>query len=263
MLKTAFRQNTWDLINQFVKTEFKLKYNNSVLGFVWVLVKPLVIFLILFFVMSRVFPSTSEFFPLYLLLGTIISGHFNEATSAGVNALLNKQGLILKVNFPRYIVVISALLLPVINFLINLSIYFVISITFFQKIPGVIGLAWFLVGYIMIFMLMLGFALFTSIWNVRLRDISSIWELVLQLIFWLTPVFYSVEVIEKKATFAAFLISDLNPVTVFLQAARSGFLYNRIDEPELMLIWLVGASIFAFLGYLYFRKNVKKIAEDF
>jgi len=252
-----------------VKTEFKLKYNNSALGFIWVLIKPLVIFMILFLVMSRVFPNGgSKFFPLYLLLGTIISGHFNEVTMSGINALLNKQALILKVNFPRYIVVISAMLLPFVNFLINLGIYLFIAITFFGKLPGIVSLAWFIFSYIMFFILMLGFSLYTSIWHVRLRDLGSIWELVLQLVFWLTPVFYDIELIKNKAqgtigSLLLFAIQDMNPVSVFLQSAREAFIYDRVSNLDTVLVWFGIAVVFAYTGYLFFRKNVKKIAEDF
>lgn len=264
MLKTAFALNTRDLIAQFVKTEFKLKYNNSVLGFVWVLIKPLVIFFILYLVMSKVFVNTTiKDYPLYLLLGTIISGHFSEATTAGVNALLNKQNLILKVNFPRYIVIISAMLLPAINFCINLVIYFIVSVVFFGVVPGFLQILWFLVAYFMLFTLMLGFSLFTSIWNVKLRDIGSIWELGLQLIFWLTPVFYDLTIIKEKSQIVGRIIGEANPVSVFLQITRSAFIDGQITRPVLLGGWLLGSVIFATAGYFYFRKNVKRIAEDF
>ncbi|MEI7603966.1 MAG: ABC transporter permease [bacterium] len=270
MFKTVFSQNTRDLIWQFVKTEFKLKYNNSVLGFVWVLVKPLVIFLILFLVMSRVFPNAGmQYYPLYLLLGTIISGHFNEATMTGINALLNKQSLILKVNFPRYIVIISSMLLPLINFVINLSIYFIIAIIFFGRVPGLFSLLWFVLAYAILFIFMFGFALFTSIWHVKLRDIGSIWELCLQLIFWLTPVFYDLETIRNKAgnSFISsainFVVGEMNPVSVFLQISREAFMYDRITRPLLLFYWAIASILFATAGYFFFKKNVKKIAENF
>jgi ABC-2 type transport system permease protein len=264
MSKIFFSRNTTDLIEQFVKTEFKLKYNNSVLGFIWVLIKPLVIFLILYVVMSQVFPNgTIQYFPLYLLLGTILSGHFNEATSTGINALLNKQGLILKVNFPRYIVVISAMLLPAINFFINLSIYFFVSIAFFHKLPSLFSFIWFLLAYIMLFLLMLAFSLFTSIWHVKLRDIGSIWELLLQLLFWLTPVFYELRYIKERSPLMGRIIGDYNPVTVVLEISRNAFIYDQITRPVLLLAWYGVAIVSVVLGYLYFKKNVKKIAEDF
>lgn len=263
-MKTVFAQNTRDLIWQFVKTEFKLKYNNSVLGFIWVLIKPLVIFFILYIVMSKVFPNGSlQYFPLYLLLGTIVSGQFSEATTAGINSLLNKQSLILKVNFPRYIVVISAMLLPAINFFINLSIYFIVSIGFYGKVPSLLSILWFFVAYILLFLLMLGFSLFTSIWHVKLRDIGSIWELVIQLIFWLTPVFYDLNVVRQKSEFMGTLIGDVNPVTVVLQAIRNAFIYDQVTNKILILVWYIIALLLVISGYFYFRKNVKKIAEDF
>ena len=264
MLKSVIKQNTRDLISQFVKTEFKLKYNNSVLGFVWVLIKPMVNFLVIFIILSRVFPNGSiPYFPLYLLLGTIISGHFSEATLSGISSLLNKQNLILKVSFPRYVVIISAILLPAINFFINLSIYFFVAVVFFQKIPGIISILYFIFAYFMFFTLLVGFSLFTSIWNVKLRDIGSIWELVIQLLFWLTPVVYDINLIKQKSSLIGNIIDKLNPVSVFLTVTRNAFIYDQVTRPVLLLTWWLISIISVSVGYFYFKKNVKKIAEEF
>ena len=264
MLKTIFAPNTRDLISQFVRTEFKLKYNNSVLGFIWVLIKPMVTFLVIFVVLSRVFPNGSiHDYPLYLLLGTVISGHFNEATSSGISSLLNKQNLILKVNFPRYIVILSAVLLPAINFFINLSIYFAVSIVFFQKFPGIISLIYFIFAYLMFFTLIVGFSLITSIWNVKLRDVGSIWDLVLQLVFWVTPIVYDIKVITAKSNLIGTLIDKFNPISVLLTITRNAFIDDQVTRPGLLFAWWGVAIIVAGIGYFYFKKNIKKIAEDF
>ena len=200
---------------------------------------------------------------MYLLLGTIISGHFNEATGAGIASLLNKQSLILKVSFPRYVVILSAILLPAINFLINLSIYFFVSIVFFQKLPGIFSILYFIFAYFMFFTLMVGFSLYTSIWNVRLRDIGSIWDLVLQLMFWVTPIVYDINVIKQKSSIIGNAIDKFNPVSVFLTVTRNAFIDNEITRPVLLLSWWGVALAVAISGYFYFKKNVKKIAEDF
>lgn len=264
MFKTVLNQNTRDLIIEFVKTDFTLKYNNSVLGFLWVLIKPLVLFIVLFVITSKVFPNDNvRYYPLYLLLGTIMLSYWSEATMSGMNSLLVKSNLILKVNFPRYIAIVSSVLLPVINFFINIVVFLVIEVIFFQKFPDFFGFLLFLFSVITLFILILGFSLLTSIIFVRLRDLGSIWELVTNLIFWVTPIVYTIDTIKNKSQGIGNAIEYFNPISVALQAARKGFIPESKFDPKGIIIWFFISVIICTIGYFYFRKEVNKIAESF
>ncbi len=265
MLRSFQNRNTWDLISQFFKTDFKLKYNNSILGFLWVLIKPLAIFAILFTITSRVFVNQSiGHYPFYLLLGTIFSSFWNEGTMSGLGAIQNKSGLILKVNFPRYIVVISATLIPVINLLINLLVFFLL-LTFFkghEKTILPIHLGWFIVSILGLYMLIFTFSLFTSILYVKFRDLLHIWELFLQMLFWMTPIVYDASKVLHDGALKT-VVTQLNPLSVFITAARDAVVYQDIKNPELVGIWLLVGIIGLLLGYAYFKRSVPRVAEDF
>jgi ABC-type polysaccharide/polyol phosphate export permease len=266
MFKSLRKRNTWDLIGQFFRTDFKLKYNDSVLGFLWVLLKPLAIFLVTYTVTSRVFLNQSiEYYPVYLLMGTIFSSFWSEATLAGLNSIRNKSGLILKVNFPRFIVVISSTLIPIINFLINMLIFLIIFFFFIHPhtYPGIAQYLWFILCFAGLYILVFAFSLFTSIFYVKFRDLQHIWELVLSMLFWVTPIVYNPDKIFHNAGFANFVITKLNPLSVFMASGRNALLYNEISHPEITLIWLGIGIIFSILGYFYFRVAVKRVAEDF
>ena len=265
MFKTVTKQNTRDLISEFVKTDFTLKYNNSILGFLWVLLKPLVMFLILFIITSRVFPNNGiKFYPLYLLMGTIMLSYWNEGTSFGMKALLDKANLILKVNFPRYIAIVSSVLLPLINFLINLVIFILIELIFFRTVPSIGGIALFLFALITMFLIILDFSLFTSIIYARLRDLGSIWELVLNLMFWITPVVYTLDTIKGKSDIIGFAVEYLNPVSVVLQATRTGLIPDSGQSFNIwgLVVWFFVSIFLLITGYYYFRQRVPRIAES-
>ena len=114
------RSNDLDLYKQFVKTTFKMRYKGSILGFFWVLLKPFFMFLILFMIFSRVSGSTtgltSQQYAVYLLSGLIVYTFFNEGMIWGMGAIMERAGLIVKINFRREVVVASSLTMALINF---------------------------------------------------------------------------------------------------------------------------------------------------
>src|SRR5690348_9102140 len=132
MLQTIRQRNTLDLIWELFRTDFKLRYNDSLLGFIWVLMKPFSIFLIMYFVLTRVFPSNEPNFALYLLIGNIFITFWSDGTNMGMDSLLSRAGLITKINFPRYTVLLSSTAVAVVNFLIN-----TVVVTIFMIISGV------------------------------------------------------------------------------------------------------------------------------
>lgn len=248
-----------DLAAELIRTSFKLRYNNSVLGFLWVLLNPLLTFLILYIVFSNFSKDQSiENYPVYLLSGLIIYTFFSESLIFGMNSLLEKAGIILKVNFPRELAVVSSSTMAVINLSINL-----IVLTVFALFTGVHTTVWG-VGYFffclaVLFILMLGLSFFTSILLVKLRDLTHIADLVVKLMFYATPIFYSVTILPL----AVQKLMAYNPLAIIIGAARTGLLYGKIIEVDKMLALLVLGIVLLTLGWFYFNKQVKRIAEKF
>jgi len=255
-------RNDIDLYKQFVKTIFKMRYKGSILGFLWVLLKPFFMFLILFMVFSaasgQVGNLTSQQYAVYLLSGLIIYTFFQEGITWGMNSIMERAGLIVKINFKREIVVMSALTMALINFGINLLIIAVIGLVLNIQFSFV-GVAYISLIGLAMFLGMYGIAFFTSIWMVYVRDLAHIMELVLQLMFYASAVFYPIAMIPVKYQF----IVKYNPVAIYIQAVREALINQNIMNLKFVLGSLVMAILLVLVGNLYFKKKILKIAEHF
>ncbi len=258
MIRT--KQNYIDLYKEFFVTDFKLRYKHSILGILWVIIKPFSTFTIMYFVWSSLL-QTSEHFALYLLLGVITVNFFNEAVMFGLQSLYTKTHIILKINFPREIVVFSAVTIATINFLINLGIFFIFA--FFNHLAfNLPGLLLAFIGILSLILLVLAISMVLSILGVKFHDVRHLVDLLLQLIFWGTPVIYDIKILPAKMR----AIVNLNPLTHILVSLRGGYLNNPVMSSdlwvhsfEMLLIMLV----LVFFCYLFFKSNIKKIAEYF
>ena len=257
-----FKTNDIDLYKQFVKTIFKMRYKGSFLGFLWVLLKPFFMFLILFIVFSSTSSSaiglTSKEYAVYLLSGLVIYTFFNEGFVWGMNAIMERSSLIVKINFKREISVISALTMAVINLCINILIIAVIALILGINISPV-AIAYIFLICLTMFICLYGISLFTSILLVHVRDLSHIMELVLQLLFYASAVFYPVSMIPENFRF----IVKFNPVAVFIQSVREALLYGNVVNLKFVLITLGISIILSIIGKKFFNKNISKIAEYF
>jgi ABC-2 type transport system permease protein len=266
MKKQYLTQNSLDLFSELVKTSFKLRYNNSFLGFLWVLLKPLMLFLILYIVWSRLLGNNQENYRLYLLLGVMMYTFFSEGINMGMNALVDKAHIILKVNFPRQIAVLSSTVMAVINFSINLIIFTIFSI-FDKAQPTVLSILYFCLIALVIYLFILGVAFFSSVFLVYLRDLSNITEIGLQLLFWGTPIFYSIssEVLLANGgtdgTIRAIVAA--NPIGIVINTARSALIYGQIENTTIIFAYLAFTLFLCATGVRFFSNKVKRIAESF
>src|SRR5258708_29457521 len=126
------------LVRQLVKTDFKLRYQGSVLGYIWSLLRPLLLFLILYLVFTVFLPVGKgvPHYPVYLLLGIVLWNFFNEVTSGSVGAIVDKGDLIRKLNFPKYNIIVAVAL----SALINLFLNFIVIAIF--MLFGHVGITW-------------------------------------------------------------------------------------------------------------------------
>jgi len=260
--ETRYNQNAMknkkDIFKILVATDFKLRYQNSVLGILWVVLKPFLLFLILYLVFSFLFGQTDPNYKLNLLLGIILINYFQEGTGLGLSSLLSRADVILKVNFPREIALYSSLAQASISLFFNLLVFSIFWI--FTPTP----LHWFSFPFLFLYLILLGLLIlglnfFLSILYVKFRDLSAIWEVVCSLAFFGTPVIYPLSVIPEKYHFIVFL----NPLAVIIHNAREVLIKGVMpDLPRTGTTILIVLTLFV-LGILFFRKKIKKIAEDF
>lgn len=271
-------QNNLEITQQFIKTSFKLKYRNSILGVVWVIIKPLTMFLVQWFFFTKVIlidkGNQIEFFAIKLMLGTIIWSFIIEGITMGMNSVLEKAGIILKVNFDRTTAVVSAIGMAFVNLCINFIVFAVIYTIYMASTPDFVDhMIKFAIGLIpsifVIFILilnLLGITLLLSPLNVKVRDLQSIIEVILNLGVWLTPVNIMVPFAKNQALssgdWSYYNILVNNPIGWAIDACREILIYNDFTNsvPKVGLL-LISGIILLSIGYMQFNKNIKRIAE--
>lgn len=256
------------LLRELIVTDFKLRYQGSALGYVWSLLKPLFLFAILYVVfgMFLKFGDTIPHFPIYLLLGIVLWGFFTEATTQGLQAIVGRGDLIRKINFPKYIIVISGTVSALINLVLNLMVVFFFLVVSDVKLTQAVLLFPLVLLELYIFALALAFFLAAA--YVRFRDMSYIWEVGLQAAFYATPVLYPLSLVMEKSSVAA-QIMMINPVAQIIQDAR----YAVVTQDTVTLYELVKNGWFiavpfaivvaaAIAAAWYFKRSSRFFAEN-
>ena len=175
------------LLKELTKTDFKLRYQGSVLGYAWAILRPMLMFLIMYIVFAKFlgFGNDIPHYPVYLLTGTVMWSFFTECTGQGIQSIVGRGDLLRKLSFPKWVIVMSATATALINLAINLLVVVV-----FALINGVEpSWHWLLVPLSIIEMygLSLGLSFLLGAINVRFRDISSIWDVIQQALFYAVP----------------------------------------------------------------------------
>lgn len=265
MLTKVLSKQNRALLSELVRTDFKLRYQGSVLGYTWSLLKPLLIFAILYVVFVKFLKIGGDVphFPVYLLLGIVIWNFFTEMTGQSLSSIVGRGDLIRKIRIPRWIIVASASVSALINLGLNL-----IVIAGFLVLNDV-DITWRILllplSLLEVYILALGVSFFLAAAYVKFRDINNIWEIITQAGFYLTPILYPLTLIAN-VDYQKILM--LNPMAQAIQDAR----YNTVTQESitswnlfnswLAVIPLLLVAIILFLGIWYFKKESSHFAEN-
>lgn len=266
-MKQILRRYTYStiLLRELVITDFKLRYQGSVLGYLWSLLKPLMIFCIMYVVFLKFlrFDFGVPHPTVYLFAGIITWNFFSEATGNALSSIVGKGDLLRKINFPKYVIVFASSLNALINLLLNFVVLAVFMVLDDVHVGPELLLVIPLVLELYVLSLALGFILGTLF--VRLRDIAQIWEVVMQGMFYAVPMFYPIQLVPEK--YAKLLL--LNPIAQIMQDMR-----HVIVSPKTMtvgslwhnsmirLVPVVVVVALAVVSIQYFRKRAKYFAEE-
>jgi len=266
-LSNIFSKRNRVLLRELVVTDFKLRYQGSVLGYAWSLLKPLFLFAIMYVVFGVLVKlGTIEHYAVYLLLGIVLWNFFAEATNQGLASIISRGDIIRKISFPRYIIVLSTTISALVNLTLNLVIVVILMVV--NGVDIHMSAFMFPLYIIEIYVLGLGLALFLSAINVKYRDTGHIWEIIMQAAFYATPIIYPLSIVIAKSELAAQFLM-MNPVAQAIQGAR----YSLITHDTMTVttlfnnVWFnlipLGLVILIFVfGALYFKKNSKYFAES-
>lgn len=256
------------LLKELTKTDFKLRYQGSVLGYLWALLRPLMMFAIMYIVFAKLLKIGNDIphYPVYLLCGTTMWSFFTECTAQGIQAIIIRGDLLRKISFPKYIVVVASTLTAVINMSINLVV-----IIIFALINGVTpSLSWLLAipAILELYLLSLGLAFLLGSINVKYRDITSIWDVIVQALFYAVPIIYPITMVATTSELAAKIIL-LNPIAQSIQDIRYGLItqetittWNFLHNPVAILLPLFIVIVILISGALVFRQKSKFFAEE-
>jgi ABC-2 type transport system permease protein len=256
----------WNLALTLARTDWKVRFFGSALGYAWSLLRPLMLFGIVYFVFSYVIGAGNnvDYYGVILLLGMIMYFCFAEISSGALTSMVDRESLLRKVGFPRAVVPLSVALVATMNLVLNLVV-----LCIFVVGAGVAP-RWTWLALPIPFVLLLAFstgvAMLLSALYVRYRDIQPIWEVVLQALFYATPILYPIELLATKYHTLA-KVALLNPIAALIQETR----YLLTGEPSLSealgSTWRVAAPAailigVTLLGFWVFDRMAPHAAEE-
>lgn len=251
-------ENYRELIWVLAKTDFKLRYHSSVLGYLWALLKPLMMFAILNFVFSSLFSNKSvPHYSLQLLVSIVLFNFFSEGTTAGMNSLLSKAQLVTKIYVPRWTIILASTLSALLVFLMNIIII-IIFFAFYRFLPSAGAVFLFFFFTLATYVLIVSFSLLAAPLYAKLRDLSMIWEVLLSLLFYATPVIYPLgimPVIVQKLELA-------NPLGFIINFTKLALISNQYGDLLQWSVFLGVTAVCFVIGLLGYRKFVPGVAEE-
>jgi ABC-2 type transport system permease protein len=256
---------TWTL----AVSEFRLKFFGSVLGYLWTLMRPLALFGVLLVLFTQILDLSGsvKLYPQALLLGLMLFNFFGECTMGSVRAIVDRENIVRKIEFPRLAVPLSVVL----QALFNLGLSLIVVLAFLLLAGGEVRWSWLQLIPLTILLTAFstGLALLLSMTYVRYRDVQPIWEVVLQALFYLSPIFYTVDLVAHQFNESVVEYLMWNPFAAILQQAR-----HAVIDPShptaadaaggavhLLIPLAIGLAVIA-LGGQVFRRGAPRVAEE-
>lgn len=242
------------LLNQLISRDFKVKYKRSVLGVLWSLLNPILMMCVMAIVFTNVFKFSTPGvnYLTYLLIGLTYFNYFSEASNLSMSSVVANFSLINKIYIPKYIFPLSKCLFVGINFALTLiPLYAVIILT-----GTGLNIYHFLlpISFLFLFLFTLGVSLILATVSVFLRDMFYIYGIVLQILTYMTPIMYDINMLDPRLQ----IVLKLNPLYHIITFARTIILYHQVPSTQSFVICAVSAIVSLVLGVIIFRKNQDK-----
>jgi ABC-2 type transport system permease protein len=246
-------------------TEFKKTYFGTVLGYVWSLLRPLLLFAVLLFVFTKIvrLGSGVPHYPVLLLMNVVLFGFFSEATTTAVMSVVNQESVVRKTQFPRLVIPLSVVVTGLFNLAVNLVVV-LIFIAAFGVSPAWTWLLFPLI-VLVLFVFTTALSMLLASLYVRFRDTAIIWSVVASALFYATPVIYPIEIVPERYRD----LIMLNPLTAIFEQARKWMIDpsapGAVSAAGGWTHLLPGTAIFlgtCALGAWYFNREAPRIAEE-
>jgi lipopolysaccharide transport system permease protein len=244
-----------ELIRNLTVAELKNRYQNTSLGFLWSLLSPLCMALVLWFVFRRLFQQEPNF-GINLMVGIMMWRFFSTGTMACLSAIVSKPNLVTKVYIPRQILVFSCALSALIGSLLE----FIVLIPLIYFLAG--QLHWTLIFYpiahVLLFGGIYGLGLLLAACFVYFRDLFQIWEVAISILIYCSPIIYPVSVVP------GYLVKYymLNPITRFVMIYRDLMINGQLPAWSDLLVVAITVTFFILIGNFVFDKLQRRFAEE-
>ena len=257
-----------DLVWNLTLRELRAKYRRSFLGWTWSLLNPLTLVLTYGFVFGVVLgadapvgdPSGLKNFALYLLTGVLPWGFFTLIAGQGLIALTSNAGLVRKVAFPRETLVVAQSLFSLIQFSIEMVVLNIVMVAFGVNVLVRLPATLFLMIFLAIFATGIAFVLAAI--GVYFRDLPYLWQVVVQIYFFMTPILYNQDLLKDRVPSAVFFVLTWNPMAVFVSGFRDS-LYNASNPPGTHLVVMAfSAAVSLLIGLTIFGRLNRRFAEE-
>jgi ABC-type polysaccharide/polyol phosphate export permease len=251
------RHHFVNLVRELTRCEFKLRDQSTLLGFLWTLLHPALLFAVLYALFVKWMGNHVEAFPLYLLVGVVQWNYFAKGTTGGLMSVVQKSGLVTNFIFPREILVVSSVFT---NLLIH-ALELAVMIVFLFLFGAALSWHWVLLPFSVFIetVLILGVSLFLARLAVDYKDVIRIWEIVMMTGFFVTPIFFPIEIIAPDRR----QILMLNPMTRLINETRMMLVYNKAPSATVLAVLLGASLLLLALGYWFFKRGEPHFAEKF
>lgn len=243
-----------DLLKQLVKRDLKLKYRRSVLGYVWSILNPLLVMIIMTLVFSTMFGRDGiDNFPVYLITGRTLFEFMTSSTNASMRAIIGNSALLKKCYVPKYIFVLAKVTSSLVDFVFSLGALVIVMVFTRAKVTPYILLSPLVMFQLFLFCCGLGFLLASL--NVFFRDVQYIYKAVTTAWMYLTPIFYSITRLDRNLRI---FVKACNPMYYYIAQFRDLVYSGRFPGPRIFWGgWLIGIVMFC-VGILVFKKSQDK-----
>jgi ABC-2 type transport system permease protein len=249
LFRDTFRYR--ELIWALALKELKIRYKRSVLGFLWALLNPMLLMLVLTVVFSKLMATPKVHFPIFLLSVLIPWTFFSQSLSYAAESIVSNGDLIKKVRVAKLVFPVAAVVSNMINFLLSLIPLALIVLV--MRHPFYVTWLYLPVPIIALTLLTLGATFFFAAINVYYRDVSHILQIVLQVWFYVTPIIYSIDDIHIPAHYA--FIFKLNPIIYVLNGFRLSVYYGMLPTLQSIAASFGCAFVALYLGFRIFRRH--------
>ncbi len=246
-----------DLFLIFVWREFNIRYRQSILGILWAAIQPISMMLLFTFVFTKIMPvHISQYpYPVFLYSALLPWSFFAASLNYAIPSLVTNYTLITKIYFPREILPLSGIAIAVVDFCI--AALFLILLMIYYKTPFTLTTLWVIPLFFILFLFTIAVCLFLSALNVYYRDVNLAIGFVIQLWFFGTPIFYSID----RVPWHLKLLLFLNPLVFIIENMRRCLLERRSPILWQYIIMLIFVCIISSLSYRFFKSTEKKFAD--